>query len=51
LTAGTLYQHSSTSPFYFFVVGSSVCLVIGLAIYRWMPGAQTASRPPSLAEA
>jgi DHA1 family multidrug resistance protein-like MFS transporter len=51
LAAGTLYDQGRVWPFGFFVVGSSICLVIGLAIHRWAPSAQTASATGSLAEA
>lgn len=39
LAAGVLWEHGRSWPFLFFVAGASICLVVGLAIYRWAPSA------------
>jgi hypothetical protein len=42
LVAGQLFKQGVGMPFWFFVIGIGVCLVVGLLIYR---SADT-SRPP-----
>jgi DHA1 family multidrug resistance protein-like MFS transporter len=51
LMAGSLWERGRAWPFWFFVVGAGINLVIGLAMYRWGPQQQERSGPPSLAEA
>jgi DHA1 family multidrug resistance protein-like MFS transporter len=41
LTAGALFDTGIGLPFWFFVVGMAVCVVVGLAIYRSATGAPT----------
>ena len=40
LSAGWLWDLGRAWPFGFFVVGSTVCLVLGLALYRFGGGAR-----------
>ena len=40
LSAGWLWELGRAWPFMFFVIGSTVCLVLGLALYRFGGGAQ-----------
>ncbi len=40
LSAGLLWELGRSWPFVFFVVGSSVCLLLGLALYRFGGGAR-----------
>ena len=41
IVAGALFEQSMDLPFWFFVIGVGVCLVVGLLIYR-------SARPPAL---
>jgi MFS transporter, DHA1 family, multidrug resistance protein len=52
LSAGALWARDPALPFWFFVVGSSICLTIGLTIY-WLSHRPTLAEPDrgSLAEA
>jgi MFS transporter, DHA1 family, multidrug resistance protein len=49
LAGGILWEHNTSWPFWFFVIGASICLVIGLAIYRQVGRDAPATEPVRLA--
>jgi DHA1 family multidrug resistance protein-like MFS transporter len=51
LSAGALWDIGRVWPFLFFVVGSTLCMLLGLAIVRSEPRASAAAETPSLAGA
>ena len=46
LVAGQLFPLGTGLPFWFFVVGLAICLVVGLAIYRSAQRRQPAAAEP-----